>query len=89
MFLLFIYLTEVYKVSRLKSVGEEYQVVKRGREYHGCGDEYSVEERGSNIIFPIITKNKVGKRGKGGGNYGEENLNGLINLLQTMLDFRK
>jgi len=30
--------------------------MKRGRIYHGCGEEYNVEkrERGSNIIFPII-----------------------------------
>ena len=27
-----------------KSIGEEYQVVKRGREYHGIGKEYNVEE---------------------------------------------
>ena len=26
----------------MKSVGEEYQVVKRGREYHGCGEEYNI-----------------------------------------------
>ena len=24
-------------------VGEDYQVVKMGREYHGCGEEYNVE----------------------------------------------
>ena len=29
----------------VKSVGEEYQVVKRGRECHGCGEEYNVEKR--------------------------------------------
>ena len=28
----------------IKSVGEDYQVVKRGREYHGCGDEYNVKK---------------------------------------------
>ena len=39
-------------------VGEEYQVVMRGREYHGGGEEYNVEksERGNNIIFPIILR---------------------------------
>ena len=39
-------------------VGEEYQVVKRGRKYHGCGEEYNVEkmERGNNIIFPNILR---------------------------------
>ena len=41
--------------------GEEYQIVKRGREYHGCVDCGSLKggkkmERGSNIIFPIILR---------------------------------
>ena len=45
----------------IKSVGAEFQVVKRGRKYHGCGEayEYIVEkrERGSIIvIFPIILR---------------------------------
>ena len=26
------------------SLGEEYQVVKKGREYHGCEEEYNVEK---------------------------------------------
>ena len=36
--------------------GEEYQVVKRGREYYGCGKENRVEkrERGSNIILRLL-----------------------------------
>ena len=29
----------------IKSVGEEYQVVKRGMEYYGCGEEYKVEKK--------------------------------------------
>ena len=39
-----------------KSVREE--VLKRGREYDGCGEEYNVAkmERGSNIIFPIMLR---------------------------------
>ena len=28
----------------IKSVGEEYHAVKRGREYHGSADAYSVEK---------------------------------------------
>ena len=42
----------------IKSVGEENQVVKRVREYHGCGEEFNVEKkkRGSNTIFPIILR---------------------------------
>ena len=37
----------------IKSVGEEYQVGKGGREYHGCGEEYKVEkrERGATSSF--------------------------------------
>ena len=32
--------------------------MKRGREYHGFEEEYNVEKRnrGSNIIFPIISR---------------------------------
>ena len=42
----------------MKSVGEEYQVVMRGREYLFCGEEYNVERRenGSNTTFPTILK---------------------------------
>ena len=42
----------------IMSIGEEHQVVKRGREYHDCGEEYNVEKRegGSNIIFPKILR---------------------------------
>ena len=42
--------------------------MKRGRKYHGCGEEYNVEkrDRGSNVIFLIILRLfKVGKRGRG------------------------
>ena len=41
----------------VKSAGEEYQFVWRGSEYHGRREEYNVEksERGSNIIFPLIS----------------------------------
>ena len=48
--------------------------VKRGREYHVCGEEYNIKksERGSNIILYLIhliyNINTVG-----GGNFGEEN----------------
>ena len=42
----------------IKSVGEEYQAVKRGREYRGRGEEYYMEkrERGSNTIFLLILR---------------------------------
>ena len=37
-------------------LGEEYKVVKRGRKYHGCGEEHNVEirERRSYTIYPIL-----------------------------------
>ena len=28
----------------LKPAGEEYQVLKKGREYHGCGEEYNADK---------------------------------------------
>jgi hypothetical protein len=46
-------MSEVYKVSYspkwrggglIKCVGEEYQVVKRGRKYNGFGEEYNMEK---------------------------------------------
>ena len=42
----------------IKFVGEEYQVVKRGREYHGCGEEYNSKkrEKGSIFIFSLILR---------------------------------
>ena len=42
----------------IKSVWEEYQVLKRGREYHGGGKEYNAEKKewGSNLIFPKILR---------------------------------
>ena len=58
--------------------GEEYQVVKRVREYHGCGKENyaDMRERRSNIIFSKITRllgrKSSGERGSGDGNFGEE-----------------
>ena len=54
----------------IKSVGGEYQVVKRGIKYNGCGEEYIMgkRERGSNILFPtlltllgIISRGEEGK----------------------------
>ena len=35
----------------IKSVGEEYQVVKRGREYYGCGEKYNVDKGEGNGNF--------------------------------------
>ena len=30
----------------MKSVGEEYQVVKRGKKYNDCGEKYNLEIKG-------------------------------------------
>ena len=40
----------------IKSFGEEFQVVKRGREFKGFWEEYHVEKRvrGNNIICSIV-----------------------------------
>ena len=63
----------------IKSVGEEYQVVKRGRDYHVCWEESNKEKRenGSNIIFPMILRllrrTSSGEDRKGARNFGEEN----------------
>ena len=49
----------VYKVSYFtKSDREEYQVLKRGRKYHGCEEKYNIYKReiGSNIIFLMILR---------------------------------
>ena len=47
----------------------------RGRDYHGCGEDYNVgkRERGGNIIIPIVMR-LLGKisRGKGDGNVGKK-----------------
>ena len=60
----------------IKSVGEEYQVVKRGREYYGCGEEYNVK-KGKQYLRPYnkkaVRKNFKGGRGEGNGNFTEEN----------------
>ena len=67
----------------IKSVGEElleYQVVKSGRENHGCGEEYNVEKKrkGKQYHLPYTIKavGKIIKLGRGegrDGNFGEEN----------------
>ena len=42
----------LYKVPYSPLFGEEYQVVKRWKKYHGCREEYNAGNRKSNIIFP-------------------------------------
>ena len=59
---------------------EEYQVVKRGREYHGCGEEYNVEKEGKGKQYHItLNIEAVGEEyqlGKRGGRFGEDLKNG-------------
>ena len=46
----------------VKSVGEEYQVLKRVREYDGCGEEYNAEKKGKQKQYPLFYNIKaVGK----------------------------
>ena len=42
----------------IKSVGKNIKLFRKGREYHGCGEEYNVEkrEKKSNIIFRKILR---------------------------------
>ena len=49
-----------------KSVGEKYQVMMRGREYYGCGEEYNMEirKKGSKIIFVPVGKDIKRDRGR-------------------------
>ena len=55
----------------IKSFWEEYQVLKRGRKYHGCREEYNVEKgKGKQYHHPYNIKvvreeYKVGKGGRG------------------------
>ena len=52
--------------------------MKRRREYHGCGEEYNVkkgkgEAISSSLVLMAVGKNIKCERGKGDGNFGEEN----------------
>ena len=53
----------------IKSFEEEYQVVKRGRKYHGKIITWKKRERGSNFILPLILRLlgriSSGEEGKG------------------------
>ena len=52
----------------IKSVGEEYQVVKWVKEYQGCGEEYNVKKGKQYHLFydiEAVGKIIIGKRGKG------------------------
>ena len=58
---LFYLRTGVYKFQGgravIKSVGLEYQVVKRRREYHGCGKEYIMKKgKGEAYHLPYYVK---------------------------------
>ena len=40
----------------IKSFREEYQVVKMGRDYYGCGEEHNGDKRNGKIINSIILR---------------------------------
>ena len=46
---------------------EVYQVVKRGTEYHGCGEEYNVEIGKQYHLYYLCCwkEYQLGKRGRG------------------------
>ena len=58
----------------IKFVGEEYHVVKRGREYHVCGEEYNVGkwESGRKITLIPNNVNATGKNIKWGRGVGKK-----------------
>ena len=62
---------EVPYSTPIKFVWEEYQNVKRGREYHGCGEVYK-HRKGKQYHLPYdikaVGKNTKWGRGKGGLN---------------------
>ena len=71
--------TGMYKVPYYQVCWEEYQEVKRGREYHGCEEEYNMEkrERGKQYHLPYNIEG-VGKKIKWRKedehrNFGKEN----------------
>ena len=53
--------------------------MKRGREYHGCGEEYSVEKKGKGKQYHLpyniedVEKNIKWLKEKEDGNFGAEN----------------
>ena len=53
-----------------KSVGEEYQVVERGNEYQGCGEEYYAEKKWYDIeVVSRFYKNGDGEKDQVVGNF--------------------
>ena len=64
----------IYFIKFVKSVGEKYQVGKKGREHHGCGEAYDGEKgKGEAISYSLsFWKNITWEKGEGDGNFGEE-----------------
>ena len=64
----------------MKFVGEEYKVVKKGREFLGCGEEYNVEKKGKgeqyylSYYIEAVGMNITWVRREVERNFGEENL---------------
>ena len=47
-------------------IREEYEIVTRGRKYHGCGEEYNVEKGKGEAISSSLNIEAVGKNIKCG-----------------------
>ena len=54
------------RVKFIKSVGTEFPVVKRGREYHGFGEEYNVEKKvkGKQFHLPNYIEKNINLSGE-------------------------
>ena len=60
---------------KIKSAGEEYQVVKRGMEYHVCGEEYNLGKGNKYYLYyniEAVGKNIKCGKGVAEGNFGED-----------------
>ena len=64
----------------IKSVVEEYQVVKRERKYHGCGEEYNVDKKRKGKQYHLsynikaVCKNIKWERGEGDEHFEKDNI---------------
>ena len=79
----------------IKYVGKEYQVLKRGREYHGFGENitWKKRDRGSNVIFSsilrLLGRRSSGKRGSGRKFWGRKSRfkNWDVSMLEKNIKF--
>ena len=74
-----------------KSVGKEYHVVKRGREYNDCGEEYKVEWAAisSSLFWGTVyrySKNGIGEEYQVVGNFTQPSC--LLRKCVYKVDFK-